>query len=509
MTNQMSVIVLGVLALTVCLAMLMAGVQKNMRNVIGAFTGYGLSVLGWLLSDVVYFLANDPWAVLYLYNVKFIFVAGVSVAELILVMRFYRLDRYVTKRLKLSLFIPMALMALLVFTSPWHTILRREQLVVAMEPIHLIAGTRGAGFWLHAAFCYALTAISAVVVFVQHPKQPAGHRAPSFVMAVAMLIVIVSSGFRIFYSLPFDITSIGAGISVLFIYASISASHKSDLLEVAKEEIYNSMEECLFVSDLNKQVIDANNAGRRWLEYLGIRPEFPFHFDRIFFVLRRRGATIHDHGEAQAGTDIYYSSEDAGVVYNLRERFVYDKLDRPVGVYSTLLDITRYRRIIDRLEKAVEIDSLTGLANRRVFEALKQRFTEEGTQPLGVILGDANGLKQVNDTLGHHQGDQFLRVLAQVLRQCCPEGGTVARIGGDEFAMLLPNCSEEMLPRVMHNIRRALASRASQYDFMPSISLGAAVRQQEGPGSLLEDMEHLVRRADENMYSDKQNDRRN
>jgi diguanylate cyclase (GGDEF)-like protein len=161
------------------------------------------------------------------------------------------------------------------------------------------------------------------------------------------------------------------------------------------------------------------------------------------------------------------------------------------------------RRIIEHAEASQHQalhDPLTGLANRLLFErrldAALVKSNSNGDR-LAVMLIDLNGFKRVNDTLGHHAGDQVLIETSHRLRKVCREGETVARIGGDEFAVLMPgSATVDVVREVADRVREAL-----RYDYvLPAGS--AAVSGSVGvvlgaPGMGADDM---LRHADAAMY---------
>ncbi|MCE5343376.1 MAG: PAS domain S-box protein, partial [Eubacteriales bacterium] len=100
--------------------------------------------------------------------------------------------------------------------------------------------------------------------------------------------------------------------------------------------------------------------------------------------------------------------------------------------------------ITEKKEAEVELlhlsnhDFLTGLYNRRYFEAELKRIDDPSQLPLSVIMGDINGVKLINDAFGHAEGDRLIVDAARIISGCCRNEDTVARIGGDEFAILMP-----------------------------------------------------------------------
>ncbi|MDH3227535.1 MAG: EAL domain-containing protein, partial [Thermoleophilia bacterium] len=156
-----------------------------------------------------------------------------------------------------------------------------------------------------------------------------------------------------------------------------------------------------------------------------------------------------------------------------------------------------------RLRARATTDALTGLPNRtlfadRVTQALHRAERERDT--LAVLLLDLNRFKEVNDTLGHHRGDQLLVELATRLASTIRTSDTVARIGGDEFAVLLPATGVEGAIRTAERLGRALA-RETEVEGVPfhvEASVGIAMYPEHG-----ETVEVLVQHADVAMYSAK------
>ena len=114
-----------------------------------------------------------------------------------------------------------------------------------------------------------------------------------------------------------------------------------------------------------------------------------------------------------------------------------------VRMVGTHIDITELKKQQREIQYLSFHDHLTGLYNRRFFDEELARLDTPRNMPLTLLLMDVNGLKLTNDAFGHQAGDRLLRTVADVLRRTCREDEIIARIGGDEFILLLPQTDEE------------------------------------------------------------------
>jgi diguanylate cyclase (GGDEF)-like protein/PAS domain S-box-containing protein len=131
---------------------------------------------------------------------------------------------------------------------------------------------------------------------------------------------------------------------------------------------------------------------------------------------------------------------------------------RPTHLYGLKQDITQEREMLEELRKAADQDALTGLDSRRVFQSrfLNASAAARANFPVGtLVLFDVDGFKQINDEYGHAAGDACLKAVAVRLAWCFPDAVMIARIGGDEFAVLLRNpVGEHLSQRVAAGLSR-------------------------------------------------------
>jgi len=152
-------------------------------------------------------------------------------------------------------------------------------------------------------------------------------------------------------------------------------------------------------------------------------------------------------------------------------------------------------------------DPLTGLANRRAFQDSAERAWAGAVrrgEPVSLALLDIDHFKQINDRHGHHSGDVVLRSLAATASSCVRGGDLLARIGGEEFAVLMPDADEASAAEAMERLRRSLETQSALVDggsiaFTVSIGVTTAVAE----GGATEGIATLLKTADHALYAAK------
>lgn len=160
-------------------------------------------------------------------------------------------------------------------------------------------------------------------------------------------------------------------------------------------------------------------------------------------------------------------------------------------------DVTARRKAEEEILYLSYYDQLTGLYNRRFYLEELRRIDTERNLPITLVMADVNGLKLTNDAFGHMEGDQLLKHIADTMKKHCRADDIIARIGGDEFIMLLPQTSMEQAEKLVDRINVALAEEKC-YPVICSVSFGWDTKSESG-----EDISKTYINAEDHMYRHK------
>ena len=177
---------------------------------------------------------------------------------------------------------------------------------------------------------------------------------------------------------------------------------------------------------------------------------------------------------------------------NLKKR---DELQMLIDYLNEMRN--RIKNTVKEIKELSHTDQLTGLYNRRFFEEELKRLDTLRNLPLSLIMVDVNGLKLTNDAFGHEAGDQLLQKVAQVLKEECRADDIIARIGGDEFVILLPKTDHLQVATLGERLIGATGKEEIK-NLPVSASFGWDTKN-----SQKEDIETVFKRAEDYMYSKK------
>lgn len=266
--------------------------------------------------------------------------------------------------------------------------------------------------------------------------------------------------------------------------------------------LINSVPDLIFYKDVNSVYVGCNSAFEKFAgieekELIGLTDLDVFDKEMADFFIERDKETLKQNKSGINEEIVTYPNGTKVVLETLKT--VYSNPDGTIlGIIGISRDITERKKREEENRYLTYHDILTGLYNRTYFEEQRRLLDTQQHMPLSVIVGDINGLKLINDALGHDEGDKLLVEVAKILSLCCREEDIVCRIGGDEFCILLPRTDTKSAQLIMDRIKKKCqdyTNKSIKETYYASISMGHSTKLKRQ-----EPFEKVFRIAEELMY---------
>jgi diguanylate cyclase (GGDEF)-like protein/PAS domain S-box-containing protein len=193
-----------------------------------------------------------------------------------------------------------------------------------------------------------------------------------------------------------------------------------------------------------------------------------------------------------------YTRNDGILFWSLVTVFIVRGQSGTPSLIHMLEDISARKSVELQLEQASTRDAMTGLYNRAYFDREFDRLQYTMRLPVSIIMVDVDGLKTLNDSKGHEAGDRLIVNVAAILKESFRGDDTVARVGGDEFSILLPETGEDLLKVLIERLHKCQERyNESNPGFQVFFSTGSATALKG------EEIPKALKLADERMYADK------
>ena len=297
-------------------------------------------------------------------------------------------------------------------------------------------------------------------------------------------------------------------MSYYLLISDITVRKEEEYLLLMSESVFSHTMEGIVITDPDGKIVRVNPAfshicGYEEWEVLGENPSIlrSDHHGEDFF--REMWTSLNKTG---TWTGEIWNRRKNGEPYPewLTINRVSDDAGRLIHYVGIFKDISDIKESEEKLRYQVSHDALTGLPNRILFEDRLNRAiarAERNRYNLAVLFLDMDNFKNINDSLGHQAGDDFLKIIGERLQLSCRGEDTVARLGGDEFVILIPELTEqhniiEITGRIQKTVGKSLLF--STHELHPSVSIGVTVFPEDGNTPAL-----LMKNADLAMYKAK------
>ncbi|MDF2633780.1 MAG: diguanylate cyclase with sensor [Pelosinus sp.] len=279
---------------------------------------------------------------------------------------------------------------------------------------------------------------------------------------------------------------------------------QEDLIESEEQfrQMFTKHEAIMYLVDPNTlDILDVNEAAQRFYGYsLEIFKTMKLNNFNLLSMIEIKD--ILDHANKQKGGHWEYKHRLAnGDIRDVEVNSTLIELKTKKFFFSIVHDISERKKAEEQLRYITFHDSLTELYARSYFEEEMRRIDTRRDGAVGLIVCDLDGLKLVNDTLGHASGDQMLINTANILKYCFRDSDVIARVGGDEFVVIMEGITKERIEVACERLKNGIRMNNEANQGVPvSLSIGFAIST--GPSL---SMKELFKEADNNMYREKLN----
>ncbi|MBM3708399.1 MAG: diguanylate cyclase, partial [Actinobacteria bacterium] len=254
-----------------------------------------------------------------------------------------------------------------------------------------------------------------------------------------------------------EITSVAKNINKMLEELENSHNQVINSQNMYKELFENSLDG-IYRSNSDGRYISVNNALVEMLGYesreelLLVNTKDLYYYPETRPDLDERARPFNKILKKKDGTKIFVQ---------ISPRVVY-KNKKPVYYEGIIRDVTAQKEFEEKVKYISFHDSLTDLYNRAYFDEELKRLKNTRQLPLTVVMGDVNGLKTINDTYGHAKGDLMLKKIAVILKECFRSEDVIARIGGDEFCIILRDTTKENAEKIIERVNEKCVSRSTK-----------------------------------------------
>jgi diguanylate cyclase (GGDEF)-like protein len=325
---------------------------------------------------------------------------------------------------------------------------------------------------LISSFYYIIVIVKSYLlcfnVFYQMPKHM---RNSTYQMLVAISAMLVAEVIVLYFSVPEYIGKVALAVSYIIavstLYKAFFIANSSNVIVTSRDFVFSNLSTLVITVSLKGNILDWNRKGKG-----ACLPLPDPKYKEPYSLYRKR--IIEESGAATSPYDdeIINISSEAGEHHFMFSWHEICHQNRKFGYIVEVAEVTASYSKIRYVEAIAYFDNLTSLHNRNAYIEKVKGISIEENMPLLIIVGDVNNLKKINDTLGHLMGDKLLLIITDAVKKNAPERAFVARIGGDELALLIPNATDTDAMAFIEAVTQALNIAKDPDIGTPSISWG-------------------------------------
>ena len=372
---------------------------------------------------------------------------------------------WITPRRLIILWTIPVITVLLATTNVFQKLLWAQ--IAINETSNLLIAQYGPVFWINAIYAYICVALADIVLVREYRQATGLYKNQISAIVVSTFLPILGNIIHLFGSDPvhgLDTTILSFSITSIIITLAITQSRLFDLIPIAHNLLLQNMQDGVIVIDPHNRVVETNPSAAFLLDKLALPKgdnilttfrQWP-ELASVLSTKPRLPVEIFLPGSLPRYLEIRISA-----ITEVHS----DKNDGYLAVMRDITDRKRAEAIIEaknrELERLAVTDDLTNLYNRREakkFLVHEFQICERYGRPLSIVLLDIDYFKRINDGFGHLAGDEVIRSVANILRKNIRTMDLAARMGGDEFLMVMPDTNMDQAWPVIERIRATVQS---------------------------------------------------
>ncbi len=500
----------------VVLASLLHVAWNNRRDPVGRWFATTLIALTvWAVGYCFEIMSLDVQGKIFFANIEFLGVATVSVCWWEMIRRYLDLGK-IPRMITAVLWLVAGATIIMAFTNPGHLFRGVPSIISGEAPFPILHADYGA--WYTWVLLPETALLNAAVLFLLARatiQAKRFYRRQFALLFFALLVPLLGSGFYVLgFSVwkDYNLTVALSGLSGLLMGVGLFRWRLFSIIPLAHDRVIENLTDGVLVVDREERILELNGSAER---IIGLRRNDVFgraagEVLAPYPVLLEVLATPDgDPVGAASRRDMVIKHDGIARYFALSSSRVTSHRGEPLGATVIMHDMTERVRLFEQARELANKDDLTGLPNRRHFFEQTTKEIDRAhryRKPVSLLLFDIDHFKQVNDAHGHRAGDRLLRDLAQACRRELRSSDVIGRVGGEEFAVLLPETDLDVAMEAADRLREAVESLRVVSDqddrndgVSVTISVGVA-QLQVGSFGNSETLDSVYERADRALY---------
>ncbi len=451
--------------------------NSNNRRALGLIF---LSIGTWNMFLLLSVSVQNEWLKIWLHELKYIGISTLMVHILLFALYFTNIGLTIKKHHLVALYLlPMGVMTF-ILTNEWHHLFRKHIWIGYRNGLGIVFADNGILFYIITGLMYGINFITFLICVNRIFNGPSFHRGKYYLLLTSITGPFIAN--LVYNSLgmnanAIDPTPIAMGISAFLMYYAYKIDKTFDVGSLARDQVFRYMLLPIIITNSDYVVNDMNSSAEDMFS-VSLKASFGKPIQGICKdVLKLSELEIKDR------------------IYEVIKDEIYVNGGELAGYSFLFQDETEKNLYVKKLQYLSYHDSLTQVYNKHYLREWAMKL-DSALLPVGVLYGDMNALKQINDTYGHEEGDQLIIKMVQSLKRVIKENGFITRLGGDEFLIVLPALKDE--GEIAYVADQIKAIEVSYDKVVSNFSVGYAIMR-----SIDESFLDVMKAADERMYQEK------